>query len=572
MAKGAAEASDSVTLLQSKLRLVTTGEENLAKVQADLLTLSRQTRTDFESLGDLYARVARSSKQLGASQSDVLRVTRAVTQAIQISGNTSQEASAGMIQLAQALASGTLRGDELRSVLEQMPRVAEAIATGLGTTIGQLRKFGQEGKLTSDLVFKALISQAGVLDSEFKKIKPTIGQSITLLVNELKLATAELLKTTGTTDRLTKSISLLSEAIRGLTTFFGTITELSRKFNIEMEKSDRAILKMLNIDYDQFNANMRGMLATNPVALGLMQLFSDKREIKTRGPTGEQRGRGRKQEDLLPAVSTLEEVNVTVKKIIDENGDLLREWNDNTKTELQKQSQEYIKLRTNLQFLRDEGIIDQKEYEKRIGGALDELLPEINLNEIRAKYDSLKKHTTELGEFMKGVWQQVGRSIQSTISDALYEWRLSWRSLLDIARRALADITAAIITSGIKAALKSAFSSGGSSGGSGGFWTGVLKAIGFAAGGGRSDGPTWVGEDGKELVTGTHKVYNQRQMAFAGGKSSISFAPVMNVSIIERENPDQTKQEILQVVAMQQSKQSEQFAQLMERNGLEFRV
>jgi tape measure domain-containing protein len=564
-----------VTQLQSKLRLVTSGSQDLANAQAQVINLARQTRTDFTSVGELYARVARSSKQLGVGQSDVLRVTKAVSQAIQISGNTATEASAGMIQLAQALASGVLRGEELNSILEQMPRVAEAIAVGLGTTTGQLRKLGEQGKLTSDLVFKALISQSDRLNSEFKKLEPTIAGTFGVLVGELKLAAAEFLKATGTTDRLTGSINVLSGAVRGLSeafsTAFNSMNQYWDRFNKWLDESDKKIHKFLGLNDQLFEAiKKQGLASTSPFLIPFLALGEDSQQRRTRGPTGAQRGRGRQEASLLPPIVSIDEFRVTAQRMRDEYGDVLRELEQSTRTSVERQSAEYIKLRTTLEFLRDEKIITPEVFEARRSAALDELLPEIDLNEIRAKYKVVKKETTELGEFMKGVWQEVGRSIQSTLSDALYEWRLSWRSLLDIARRALADITAAIITSGIKNALKNATS--GSSGSSSG--TNYLKAIagffGFAAGGGRTDRPTIVGEDGPELITGSNRVMNMRQMAFAGG-GGVNFAPVTNVSIIERENPEQTKQEIAQYIEIRNAQQQAEFVRVMERSGYQVR-
>lgn len=568
-------ATDSVTLLESKLRLVTSSTDELNKVQDQVVNLARQTRTDFSAVGELYARVARSSKQLGVSQSDILRITKAVTQAIQISGNTATEASAGMIQLAQALASGTLRGDELRSVLEQMPRVAEAIATGLGTTIGQLRKLGEQGKLTSDLVFKALISQSDRLNAEFTKLRPTIGQTFAVLIGDLKLASAEFLNATGTTDRLTNSIKILSDVIRGLSSAFDVAFKAMdaywSRFNKWLDESDRKIHKFLGLNDEFFEKLKRqGLASTSPFLIPFLALTEDNTERRTRGPTGAQRGRGRQQGALLPPVVDIQEFRVTVQRMRDEYGDVLRELEESTRTSVERQSAEYTKLRTTLEFLRDEKLISPEVFEKRRSAAIDELLPEIDLNEIRAKYKVVKKETTELGEFMKGVWQEVGRSIQSTLSDAIYEWRFSWKSLLDIARRALADITSAIITSGIKSALKNATS--GSSGSSSG--ANYLKAIagffGFAAGGGRTDRPTIVGENGPEVITGTNRVMNMRQMAFAGG-GGVNFAPVTNVSIIERENPEQTKQEIAQYIEIRNAQQQAEFVRVLQRSGYEVR-
>ena len=175
--------SDTFTQLQSRLRLVTSGTEDLIRTQEKLFDLAQRNRTGFEQTVELYQRLFRSTRTLGASQQTLLRVIESVNKAIIISGVSAQAANAALVQLGQGLASGALRGDELRSVLEQTPRLAQAIAEGLGVTIGQLRKLGTEGKLTAKSVIEALISQGAALDKEFGQVVPTIEQSFTRLNN-----------------------------------------------------------------------------------------------------------------------------------------------------------------------------------------------------------------------------------------------------------------------------------------------------------------------------------------------------------------------------------------------------
>ena len=90
---------------------------------------------------------------IGLKQLEVLFV--GISNAARLSGAGTQEAQAALLQLKQGLASGVLQGDELRSVLEQLPAFAQAIASQLGTNVGALRQLGSEGKITSDIVFNA---------------------------------------------------------------------------------------------------------------------------------------------------------------------------------------------------------------------------------------------------------------------------------------------------------------------------------------------------------------------------------------------------------------------------------
>jgi tape measure domain-containing protein len=104
-----------------------------------------------QGFAQLYA--ALRGTGIGLQQLEVLFV--GISNAARLSGAGTQEAQAALLQLKQGLAAGVLQGDELRSVLEQLPAFAQAIAAQLNVNVGQLRKLGSEGKITSDIVFNA---------------------------------------------------------------------------------------------------------------------------------------------------------------------------------------------------------------------------------------------------------------------------------------------------------------------------------------------------------------------------------------------------------------------------------
>lgn len=214
------QAADAYTNLQNRIRLVTDSQEELLAVQDGLIGVAQRTRTDLSTLGELYGRVARSTEQLGATQAEVLQFTESVSQAIQISGATAAEASAGVIQFAQGLASGALRGDELRSVLEQTPRLALAIADSLGVTIGELRELGAEGALTADQVFQAVLEAGPELQREFALVTPTIGQVFTTIRNFGTVAVGSINEALGVTEGLNQIFTLTDETTQNLARTF----------------------------------------------------------------------------------------------------------------------------------------------------------------------------------------------------------------------------------------------------------------------------------------------------------------------------------------------------------------
>lgn len=182
--------NDAYTRMSSRLRLVTDSAEELTRVQDQLFELAQQTRSEFEGVVDLYVNLAANTKNLGVSHKELMAIVRVTNQAIQISGATAEEASAGVRQLIQGLASGELRGEELRSVMEQTRRLARAIADGLGVSIGGLRDMAEAGELTTDKVLQALRSQMDEIDKEFRSLERTVSQAMTQLRNSVEKAVA----------------------------------------------------------------------------------------------------------------------------------------------------------------------------------------------------------------------------------------------------------------------------------------------------------------------------------------------------------------------------------------------
>lgn len=204
---------DAYSLLLARLRLVTAGEQELNRVELALFESAQRNRIGFEATAELYTRLARSSEQLGLSQDELLGITETINQALVVSGATGQEASAGLIQFAQGLASGALRGDELRSVLEQLPRLARAIADGLGITVGQLRDLGSEGELSAERVLAAIQTQAAQINEEFRQIDRTVGQATSQLANSFLRAAGLATSASEATEGLTDAIDQLREIV-----------------------------------------------------------------------------------------------------------------------------------------------------------------------------------------------------------------------------------------------------------------------------------------------------------------------------------------------------------------------
>lgn len=214
--KALGKTADDFSLLNSRLKLVTSSTEELTQVQQALFEIAQTTRGELAGTVDTYSRLARSTKELNLSQSQLLAVTTTINQAVTVSGASAQSASAALFQLGQGLAAGALRGEELNSVMEQTPRLSEAIAKGMGKTIGELRTLGAEGKITAEEVINALLNQRQAIEREFGQMPITIGQAMTQVENSLGKAISEFDKATGASKLLAKAIQSVSDAISGV--------------------------------------------------------------------------------------------------------------------------------------------------------------------------------------------------------------------------------------------------------------------------------------------------------------------------------------------------------------------
>jgi len=208
---------DTYTGLQNRLKLVTNSQVELNKATEDTFRIAQKTYSAWDSVLQVYQRFSDNAKTLNLTMDDTARLTETVSKAVAISGASAAAADAALVQFGQALASGTLRGEELNSVMEQTPALAKAIAQGMGITVGELRTVAAEGKITSQEIVKALKNVQADVDALFAKTDITISQSLTLLNNEITKFVGESGKGSGAAEVLSGSIKTLAGNLDVLT-------------------------------------------------------------------------------------------------------------------------------------------------------------------------------------------------------------------------------------------------------------------------------------------------------------------------------------------------------------------
>jgi len=229
LAKDLGETADSYANLTARVKLATDGTAGFEQGMADVQRIAQETNTELNATASLYTTLTRTGKDAGltarAAQQEAATLTEVINQSIQLSGASSQASEAAVTQLVQGLQAGVLRGEEFNTVVEQTPRLARALADGLGVTIGQLREMSQQGQLTADVVRKALGGQAQALQKEFDQLPPTIGRAVQSLSNAWTVYVGETDKATGASRAAADAIAYLA---RNLDTIAGLLVNVGQ--------------------------------------------------------------------------------------------------------------------------------------------------------------------------------------------------------------------------------------------------------------------------------------------------------------------------------------------------------
>ena len=209
-ASGLLATADAYTNLSARIRLAVGDGDAFRTAMEGVENVALRTNSSLEATGVLFTKIFEAGRQMNIGQSEALALTETINQSIQLSGASAEASEAAVTQLIQGLQSGVLRGDEFNSVMEQAPRLARALADGLGKTTGELRQLAEAGQLTSQTVISALQGQSAAVEREFGKLPVTIGRAITDLQTKWTVWVDSVNESTGATHAIASTIESLA--------------------------------------------------------------------------------------------------------------------------------------------------------------------------------------------------------------------------------------------------------------------------------------------------------------------------------------------------------------------------
>ena len=279
---------DAMKTLDGQIKMATGSAEKHAFAMSEIERIAMANKVSLSSVGEMYVSNERALKQLGKSQEEVVKFTEQVTTAMRLGGGSAEGQAAALTQLGQSLASGVLRGDEFNSIAEQAPMIMELMADSLNVTTGELRKMAGEGKLTADVVYKAMTSAGATkkLASMASQTSTTIGGALENVRTQWDLALHSLMNSEGGISSIIAggigligaSLSKFGDYIPQINEYISGVISKAKELGTAFLESDagKAAIEGLKIAFDGLKAGVEGVAS---VADSVTQFFRENPEL-----------------------------------------------------------------------------------------------------------------------------------------------------------------------------------------------------------------------------------------------------------------------------------------------------
>lgn len=290
------KSADQFNTLQQRIKTATAATGDYTKVSQQLFQISQRTGASLKDSVDVFQSLARSSNELGATNADILKLTQTVQELGTIGGSTGQQMSNALMQFSQAMAGGTVHAEEMNSILENMPELANRIAKGMGMTQGELRKAIASGKILSKDVFESLIKQSGEIHAQFEKIPMSLDKSLQVLQNSAVDFVGQLDQASGFTTTMAKGFQEMALTVPEVASALKQIGDVWERKLANMKIDQRGLLgvgtggaALQNPDF------VRGVMGNIPNMLDVINAAGAKKPLAS---TGGRSGAGPTKEEL----------------------------------------------------------------------------------------------------------------------------------------------------------------------------------------------------------------------------------------------------------------------------------
>ena len=180
------EAVDTNASQQARLSLIVDENNKLQEtleLQNKIYEAAQRSRGAYNDMVDVTAKLGLLAGDAFTNNDELVAFNEIMQKSFKISGASTSEASNAMYQLTQAMASGRLQGDEFRSIIENAPMLADAIADYCGVSRGELKELSSDGAISADIIKAAVFNMADDVESKFAEMPMTFSDAWTMIKN-----------------------------------------------------------------------------------------------------------------------------------------------------------------------------------------------------------------------------------------------------------------------------------------------------------------------------------------------------------------------------------------------------
>lgn len=229
--KGIAAMSDNITSATARLNMMNDGLQTTEQLNNMIFESARRSRGEYQNTADMVSKLGILAGEAFNSTAEIVSFAEQINKQMVLSGTSTTGAQAAMLQLTQAMSSGVLRGEELNSILEQAPLIAQNIAKYMGVTTGEMRNLASEGRITADVVKNAMFAAADETNAKFAQMPYTWSQVFTQFKNMAIQTFEPVLKVVGKMAQVTaENLDIIAPAFYGAAAaaiFFATATTIA---------------------------------------------------------------------------------------------------------------------------------------------------------------------------------------------------------------------------------------------------------------------------------------------------------------------------------------------------------
>ena len=230
------KASERVKALKGSFETLLGSSARASDMLKRVQDAANRLGAPVDSVAEATQKLSIGLTELGATNSQIAGVVENFIKLGRVGGTSMADINGALVQFGQALASGRLQGDELRSIMERMPQIGQLLAKEMGVSVNEIRRLGSEGKISAEVMANALLKASSDIDAAFVKLPRTSEQAYNTMVNKAEAAGAAISDAFGMSSVKIAGLDFIANALEGIKQIANDVARQVEEFGNAWER------------------------------------------------------------------------------------------------------------------------------------------------------------------------------------------------------------------------------------------------------------------------------------------------------------------------------------------------